>query len=120
MSRLVHFELTGDDVSGLTQFYCRIFGWSGSPSPYVPDYDVIDLGGGGGAITGAVMARKYQRQPAILWFEVPDLDAVVAKVSAAGGRAVNRRNTIPGLADVIYVADPEGTVFGLRQPIGGR
>lgn len=65
MSKLVHFELTGDDVGGLTRFYGKVLGWSGSPSPYVPDYNVLDLRNGG-ALTGAVMTRKYQNQPAIL------------------------------------------------------
>lgn len=114
MTRLVHFEITGDDSARLARFYADQFGFSASPSPFAPDYHLLD--GASNGISGAVMARRYHRQPAILWFAVDDLDTALRAIAEAGGKGIGERNTIPGQGHVQYAADPEGNVFGLKQP----
>lgn len=115
MAKLVHFEITAPDPEALARFYANHFGFSANPSPFVPDYHVLTAPENG--ISGAVMARAYQRQPAILWFEVGDLGATLESIVADGGEAVGERNTIPGEGIVQYAADPQGNVIGLKQPL---
>lgn len=115
MARLVHFEITGGDSAGLARFYAEQFGFVASPSPFAPDYHLLAAEDGG--VSGAVMARRYRAQPAILWFEVDDLDARLAAIVAAGGAAAGERATIPGQGHVQYATDPEGNTFGLKQPL---
>ncbi len=116
MGRIVHFEITAAAPDDATRFYREAFGWTGEASPFVPGYHLVATGDGPG-IDGAVMSSDYQAQPVILWLEVDDLDASVAAVEAAGGRRAGDVNEIPGQGRVVYVADPTGTLLGLRQPV---
>lgn len=115
MTKLVHFETLATDVDALAQFYCDVFGWTTIQSEFVPDYTMLETGDAGRG--GAVVGRRYaQGQPSILWFEVDSIEGIVGKVVASGGRQVNAVQEMPGVGLLVYVADPEGTVFGLKQP----
>ena len=116
MGRIIHFELTVDDPQASARFYEAAFGWQSEPSPFLPEY-LTSLTGEGAGIDGAVMSSRYQQQPVILWIEVDDLAASVAAVESAGGHAVGEVNDIPGQGAVTYVADPQGLLYGLRQPL---
>ncbi|WP_196260566.1 VOC family protein [Pelagibacterium limicola] len=113
MTKLVHFELTASDAEMTARFYSDILGWTAGPSPHVPNYML--LSGNDGA-TGAVMSDRYQSQPAILWFEVADIDFVLSSIAKNGGKQQGDINTIPGQGRVVYASDPNGTIFGLKQP----
>lgn len=113
MSRLVHFEITGTEPEKLAKFYAKALSVRSEPSAFVQGYHMLV----GDGPLGAVMDRAHKSQAAIAWFEVDDLDAAVARVTAGGGAVAGERNTIPGEGMVQYVADPEGTVFGLKQPL---
>lgn len=84
-------------------------------SAFVPNYHLLDPADAG--IPGAVMDRSYRSQPVILWFEVNDIDASIRAIVESGGVVAGGRNTIPGEGHVQYMADPEGNVFGLKQPL---
>lgn len=114
MAKLVHFELTSTDPGATAAFYARVLGWKAAPSPFVPDYQLLTAPHG---VSGAAMSSRYQPQPAILWFEVEDIEACLATVTAAGGKQAGNINTIPGEGMVVYVSDPNDTVFGLKQPL---
>jgi uncharacterized protein len=73
--------------------------------------------GEGSGINGAIMERKFQAQPTVVWVEVDDVDAAIESVGNAGGSTVNEKSTIPGQGQVIYVRDTEGNVLGLKQPL---
>lgn len=113
MTTLVHFEITAEEVGPLAGFYREVLGWGTEPSPFLPDYTLLT----GGNVSGAVMARRYRSQPVIPWFEVPDLDAALARILSAGGAAAGERQTLPGQGNLIYVTDPQGNLLGLRQPL---
>lgn len=117
MGRIVHFELTADDVSRAVAFYANAFGWTADESPFAPGYHVANTGAGAG-INGAIMPRAYQSQPAILWIEVDDIDAARATAAAAGGAPVGEVNEIPGRGRVGYARDTEGNLIGLIEPAG--
>ena len=113
MARLVHFEITGKDPGKLAQFYTQALDVRSEPSPFIEGYHMLV----GAEPLGAIMDRSYKDQVAIVWFEVEDIDAAIARVVAGGGAVAGDKNTIPGEGLVQYVADPEGTIFGLKQPV---
>jgi hypothetical protein len=117
MGRVVHFEITADDVTRARAFYA-IFGWtitdSGMPGM---EYWLARTGEGGMGIDGAIMPRSHRAQPVIPWIGVGDLEATMAKVVAAGGRILGERQTVPGIGDTVYASDTEGNTFGLIQPV---
>jgi hypothetical protein len=119
MARVVHFEITADDVERACKFY-GIFGWeitaSGMPGA---DYWLAHTGEDGMGINGAIMPRAYNPQPVINWVGVGDLDDMISKVKAAGGEIVGERQTVPGIGDTIYARDTEGNTFGMIQPLPG-
>lgn len=118
MGRVVHFEITADDVARAAKFY-EVFGWkitnSGMPGM---DYWLADTGPEGDmGINGAIMPRKYQPQPVIHWVSVDDLDEMIKKVEAAGGKIVGEKQTVPTVGDTIYATDTEGNTFGMIQAL---
>lgn len=113
MTSVVHFEITAANVGATAAFYTSALGLSAMPSPFIPGYTL--LAGDQGPL-GAVMDQKFQAQPVIIWFGVTDIEASLAKVKAAGGSQVGDINTIPNEGRVAYAADPNGTIFGLKQP----
>lgn len=117
MARVVHFEITADDVQRARRFY-EIFGWeiAASGAPGV-EYWLAHTGDGGMGINGAIMPRAYNPQPVINWVGVDDLDDMVKRVQAAGGEIVGERQTVPGIGDTIYAKDTEGNTFGMIQPL---
>lgn len=116
MGRVIHFEITADDLDRAADFYAGAFGWKLEASPFVDGYQLAQTGDGDG-IDGAVMVRRHQAQPAIIWIEVDDIDRTIAAVADRGGAQIGGRNTIPGRGHVGYVTDSEGNVVGLHQPL---
>ena len=117
MGRVVHFEITADDVARACKFY-EIFDWkitnSGMPGM---EYWLAETGKGEPGVDGAIMPRSYNKQPVINTIGVDDLDAMIEKVKAAGGKIAGDKQTIPGVGDFIYVLDTEGNKVGMLQAL---
>ena len=117
MGRVVHFEITADDLARARKFY-EVFGWeikdSGMPGA---EYWLATTGTGDDGIDGAIMPRSYKPQPVINWIGVDDLDDMVEKMTAAGGKVMGEKQTVPGIGDTIYATDTEGNTFGMIQPL---
>jgi predicted enzyme related to lactoylglutathione lyase len=116
MNRVIHFEICADDIDRAKKFY-DIFGWkitnSGMPGF---DYWLAKTGEGDG-IDGAIMPRKYNNQPVINTIEVDNLDEMIEKVKAAGGKTAGDKQKIPEVGDFIYCLDSEGNKFGMLQTL---
>lgn len=117
MARVVHFEITADDVERACRFY-SVFGWElvSADMPGV-DYWLAHTGSGEAGINGAIMPRAYNAQPIINWISVENLDAMIQKVREAGGEIAGERHTVPGIGETVYVKDTEGNTLGMIQPI---
>jgi len=117
MNRLVHFEITADDMARAEKFYADTFGW-----------DIKDAGMKGTeyllvgvdkpeapGINGAIMPKKYRDQAVINTIGVNDLDDMMGKVKAAGGKLADEAHDIPGVGRHVYAFDTEGNLFGMMQ-----
>ena len=120
-NNFAHFAINASDVDGSKRFYERVFGWRfsafGPPDFYRISYPDDDQE----TFRGALQQRRElvpgQRMVGFecTFDDVDDVDAVAAQVVDAGGRVVMPKTTIPGVGDLIFVADPDGNIFGAMR-----
>ncbi len=111
--RIVNFEIPADDTAAATAFWGGLFGWTfDNPFPGGPgEYLITPIdGGGGAAITGM---RPGERGP-IVYLNVDDIDAGVARVTELGGEA-DPKVPVPGMGWFATCRDPHGNRFGIWQ-----
>jgi predicted enzyme related to lactoylglutathione lyase len=73
-----------------------------------------ELGGSEPGIDGGIGGAGGRDQTTNT-IDVPDLDAAVAAVEAAGGTITRPKGPVPGVGWLAYATDTEGTPFGMMQ-----
>jgi uncharacterized protein len=116
MSKIVHFEIPADNPDRAQKFYTGVFGWKVAKFPGYPiDYRLVTAGDEKEpGINGAIMARG-QEKSVIDTIDVPDVDAYIKKIKAAGGKVVLPKSAIPGVGYMAYFTDTEGNKLGIYQ-----
>lgn len=116
MARIVHFELPSNDPVKLGAFYREVFDWEITKWDGPMEYYMITTGPDDQpGINGGFYRPEAGMSGVINTLEVTDLDAVLRKVQANGGRIVMPRHAIPGVGYLAYTADVEGNVVGIMQ-----
>ncbi len=113
--KIVHWELMGADGAALKTFYQDLFDWSMEGVPGFGDYymtNEAETGLAGAVGKGSEDMPNYQ----VMYVEVPDIDAHMAKVEAAGGTTVVPRTVIPDTVIFGMFTDPAGNLVGLVEP----
>lgn len=101
-----HFDVEGDDIDALVNFYGSLFGWDIVPRG--PGYAQIETPGLNGAIVEAP-------DPAFtLGVIVPNLDIAMAQAEGLGGK-VTMEATDNGWVRKGRVSDPAGNLLTLIQ-----
>jgi len=137
MNRVVHFEIHADDLERAKKFYEDVFGWTMQQmgSEY-GNYVVVVTGPGPDdmaagkvpmenmGINGGMMKRNSPKPPPgsapmayVCIIGVDDVDAMMAKVKAAGGSEHMAKMVVPNVGDLAYCADTEGNIFGILKPM---
>lgn len=121
-------ELISRDPERAKAFYRSVFDW------HIQDMPLGDMvyGLAGPAGTGmeathsGIMGINDQMRAMglddtrwIVYFEVPDCDAVVALAEAQGGRTVMPAMTMEGVGRMAVLADPFGAVFSVMTSANG-
>jgi len=128
MDKVVHFEITADDLGRAKEFYGSSFGW---------DLQDVDMGDGAtyttvttvsidekmmptepGAINGGLMKRSSETPSPVITVGVDSVDDALKRVEAAGGSVVTPRTEIPGMGAFAYFTDTEGNTLGLWETAG--
>jgi uncharacterized protein len=115
--RVTHIAINADD-NGLTQaFYEELFDWRFEPA--YPGFARTALPPAD-EMVAAVQSRRdllpgVRTNGPEVTIEVDALDVVLAQVDRLGGRVVMERATIPGVGDLVFVADPSGNVVGVIE-----
>jgi Predicted enzyme related to lactoylglutathione lyase len=119
MPRVVHFELPAEDPARAARFYADVFGWQIHKWDGPADYWLVRTGEDSPGINGALMKpaceQGFAPKTPVNTIDVPDVDAAVAKIEAAGGKIVMPRTPIPGVGYVAYFTDTEGVTGGIIQ-----
>ncbi len=106
---VVHFEIHGND-EGQAKFYADVFGWTIDANNPM-NYGMVTTGGEGG-IAGGI--TKSDTAPAVMiYLQVDDLDAALAKVEKSGGKTVMPPVDVPGGPSMAIFSDPSGNNIGL-------
>lgn len=121
MGRVIHFEITADDIQRACKFY-EIFGWKFSDASMPgTEYWLAKTGEEGSlGIDGAITHRAYSNVPVRNTIDVDNLDSMVKKVREAGGKIVGEIQAIPGVGRYVNARDSEGNQFGMLQAARGN
>lgn len=120
--KFVWYEYMGPDVGAAAEFYGHVIGWTIADNPMAGFPYKIGLAGEhavAGLMTIPDHAKAMNVPPnwsAYIW--VPDVEAGVEKIKAAGGKLMNGPMDIPNVGRCAVVADPYGAVFLLFRDKG--
>ncbi len=99
---IVFFDVAGPDAAKLHAFYSTIFGWN------------IDANNG---IKTPKLDGTIRQDPAekIIYIGVPDINAALAQITAAGGTVDTPRMVVPNVVTFALFKDPAGNRMGLVE-----
>jgi predicted enzyme related to lactoylglutathione lyase len=111
-------ELHARSVEEALSFYAPLFGWRKTDAMDMGDMGTYQMFGVGDKTLGG-MFPKPPTMPRAFWlyyFNVPDIDAAIARVTAGGGRVLMAPMEVPGGGWVVQATDPQGAAFALHGP----
>jgi len=110
---VVRFEIGCRDRARTESFYRDLFEWYTAPmGPYATGIETL----AGHGIDGHITALGHEPHHYVMvYVEVDDIQATLARVEALGGRTLVPRTPIP-TGHFAWIADPEGTRVGLLEP----
>lgn len=110
---VVHFEMHSEQSAGLRSFYSELFGWK---LGVVPDgsYARVDTDAGGAGISGGIAQSSNDLSGVIFYIQVPDIEAHLTRIRAAGGSVLVERTESGPITTAIFI-DPDGNRVGLAE-----
>ena len=117
MPRVVHFEIGLDEAERALRFYREVFGWQAQKWEGPEDYWLLTTGDEGPGINGGLYRRHegMRFNAHVNTIDVPSVEDYLARVESAGGKAVTKKITLPGVGFLAYCEDTEGNTFGIMQ-----
>lgn len=112
-------ELSAPDPEAALAFYGTLLGLrqeGGMPMGDLGEYRFVHVGS---TCIGALMGPVPNGRPGwLVYFSVPDIDAALERLQAAGGSSLQGPDEIPGGSFSLVAQDPAGARFGLvgRRP----
>ena len=112
-------DLSTTDADASKSFYSRLLGWTAIDNPAGEGmvYSMMQK-------DGKNVCGLYEMGPGMegipthwsSYISVPDVDAAVEKVTAAGGSLIMGPGDVFEAGRMAFAADPTGAVFGMWQP----
>jgi predicted enzyme related to lactoylglutathione lyase len=113
-----------DDLDGAAAFYAKVVGWTLADGDMTDfPYKVARIGEAhvAGLMTIPAEAKAMGAPPCwtgYIW--VPNVEAALAKLTAAGGSVKRPVTEIPSVGRFAVVADPYGAIFMLFRDLSGN
>ena len=110
-------ELVSPDLPTATKFYADVLGveWESMP---MEGGDYLCLVSGGRQVGGAMVPQMEGIPPHWnVYFGTDDTDAGVARAVELGANVVAPAFDVPGVGRMAVLADPQGAMFNLFQPV---
>ena len=107
---VVHWDIQAREPQKIREFYAQMFNWE------IADGGIMSIGPGVGApeqITGHII--QNENPGVVLYIQVLDLKASMAKAQELGGAVTSEPIHIPDGATFAGIADPEGNRVVLVQ-----
>jgi len=114
-----HFEIPVTDMERAVAFYEAVFGYRLTRKP-VDGYDMAFFPradgqpGASGALAKGDVYRPSHDGP-VIYFDVPDIDAVLARATARGSQVLYPKKDIGAAGFVAEIEDSEGNRIALSQ-----
>jgi hypothetical protein len=108
-------ELYAGEWQAAFAFYEKMFGWTKDQALDMGPMGTYQLFAAGGPAIGGMMT-KPPMIPFPYWgyyFNVPAIDAAVARVTGGGGQILNGPMQVPGGQWIVQCMDPQGAAFAL-------
>ena len=116
MSRVVHFEISVDDMQRAINFYKNALGWEISQWDGPQEYWLVSTGKKEEpGIDGALTLRENTTPPVVNTIDVKNLDEALKKVVNSGGTISVDKMSVPGIGFLAYCLDTEGNLFGMME-----
>ena len=115
-SSVTHFEIYGEGLPALADFYQELFGWTITKVPGI-DYHTIQTGANGAPHLRGGLQRRPIDEPRswVHYVSVASIDDAVAQVERLGGKVVRPKTAVPQTAWYAVVEVPEGNIFAVWQ-----
>jgi predicted enzyme related to lactoylglutathione lyase len=111
-------DLSTPDQAAAAAFYAAVFGWEATPGQDTSGYLHIK---NGEAFIGGIPAAHQRNANVpphwIAYFQVSNCDTSVAKAKELGAAVFMEPFTMDGVGRMAVVADPQGAVFSVFQPM---
>ena len=123
MNEVIKFELPAEDMKRAGSFYKEVFGWNISEfsdeylSADSTEVDSMHMSKKVGVINGGIQKRSSRAKSPTVVIQVSDLDGVISKIKARGGKIVVEKETMEGMGHYAQFDDSEGNRIGLFQKI---
>jgi uncharacterized protein len=115
--RIGWHELLAADLRKAFAFYAEVFRWR-RVDDEIADAEPYQLFSAGGRTVGGIF-NKRPLEPIPFWlyyFNVDDVDAAMARVTAGGGRVYEGPLEMPDGSWIARCLDPQGATFALQGP----
>ncbi len=112
---IVHLEISAKDPAVADRFYSDVFGWKIEVDERFNYHQFEAQGGPGGAFVE--VGEQTKAGDVIPYLGVDDIDAMLKKVEAAGGKVLLLKTEIPGVGWWGLFADPTGNRIGLYTSV---
>lgn len=116
-SNVTHFEIFGDDLLRLAEFYSSLFGWKIEKAAGV-DYYRIDTGTTAAMpVAGGLLHRPIPGPRSwVHYVHVDSIDETLDRARNLGGKTLVAKSAVPKTGWYALLEDPEGNVFAIYEP----
>jgi predicted enzyme related to lactoylglutathione lyase len=115
-SSVTHFEIYGDDLNKLAEFYSELFGWKIEKADGV-DYFHVQTGPPEAfSIRGGLVNRPIPGPHSwVHYVSVDSIDNAINHIQSMGGKVIREKTAVPKTAWYAIVEDPESNIFAIYQ-----
>ena len=114
------FEIPVNDLDRVRTFYESVFGFQMSPQQPMGEYDMVFFpmeqgvpGAAGTLMKG--MGYTPSRTGTVVYFQVEDIAATLAKIERAGGKTIFPKKSIGQYGFIAWFEDCEGNSVALHS-----
>jgi predicted enzyme related to lactoylglutathione lyase len=110
-------DLNTSDPKTAADFYSQLFGWETEISKNDPS-GYLHILNQGNYIGGIPPVREGQGSPHwLIYYQVSGIESVLERGNSGGGKIYQPPFTVPDTGKIAVLADPQGAVFALFEPI---
>lgn len=125
MDKVVHFEIPGDDVERMREFYKKVFGWTIIAMPTM-GYTMVHTGPTdptngmvqeNAFINGGMLKRQEPITRPVITIDVASIEKASEAITGNGGEVIRGKEQVGDMGYAAYFKDSEGNVLGLWENI---